>query len=155
MPLILATMFPTTLLPSALFAFVSNLAVVIMGPQVGYLVDNNERIYVVATSLIVQNSMVGFCGVLFTLLGLLRVASPFSTWYSTILYLLSVCLGAIISLSQSASDVSIEKDWAIILAESDLSSTNAVMKRINLICEILAPLAFSIIMTFVDVGYFD
>lgn len=153
MPLLLADMFPTTLYPAALFALISNLVVVLLGPQVGHIVDNNDRIIVVGGSLVLQNAMVGLCGIVITLLASLNVSSPFETWYSGVLYIVSIFLGGIIALSQTCSDVAIEKDWAIILSESDLSSTNAMLKRINLICEILAPLAFSFLLTFMNVRF--
>lgn len=127
--------------------------VVIFGNQIGYIVDNQPRLHVVIVSLIIQNCMVALCGSFLSVLATFQVNSPFSTFYSSGLFLLAVSCGGIAALSQAASDISIEKDWAIILSEKEeLSSTNASLKRIAMICEILAPFAFSILITFTNVN---
>jgi iron-regulated transporter 1 len=149
MPLILTEMYPGSLFPGAFFSFVSYLFIAVLGNQVGYMVDKNERFFVVTVSLIVQNCMVALVGCLLGILSLMGNASPYETWTSGILFSIAVVFGGITTLSQAASDISIEKDWVIILSEeADLSSTNAMMRRINLICDVVCPMAFSGLMTF-------
>jgi iron-regulated transporter 1 len=62
----------------------------------------------------------------------------------------AILLSSIIGeLMGNASTMALEKDWVVVLAGGDsnlLSSMNATMRRIDLLCKLLAPLAFGVIL---------
>jgi hypothetical protein len=133
MPLVFAAMYSNTLLPVALFQFITQSICVVLGTYVGYFVDRKSRSLVMFSSIIVQNLAVCACSI--CLIGLLLLTGdherqtmeqnssslfiwPFKTAPSIALYSTSIIFGAVSELAAMASSVSYQKDWAIIVAKS-------------------------------------
>jgi len=152
-PLLLTEMYGKTLLPGALYALITNLFVFLLGPNIGNLVDNFQRFKVVWVSSILQNICISISGVLFILLNLFPTTNPFYRWESAILYLSSIFFGCIIQITSAISNISLSKDWAIILSKEKktLTFVNATISRTKLICEMIAPFLFSIIIVISNV----
>ncbi|GKT46169.1 sorbicillinoid biosynthetic cluster transcription factor 2 [Colletotrichum spaethianum] len=125
--LYLATIFPGTLLPMSLYALTRGLSGLVLAPMVGHYIDNNDRLKVARASIGLPLGEYGRPG----LLGLLSVLACAEKLYSII------------------NMVSIEKDWVVVLAKDSteaLATLNAQMRRIDLLCKLLAPL----IIAFID-----
>lgn len=59
--------------------------------------------------------------------------------------------GAVSALGSLASTLAVEKDWVLVVTSGEdglLSQTNARLRRIDLCCKILAPMAVGVVMTY-------
>ncbi|KAH0563397.1 hypothetical protein GP486_002031 [Trichoglossum hirsutum] len=143
--LFLASSFPGTLLPASLYALVRAASAILFSPAVGRWIDHEERLVVVRTSIVSQRSAtVASC------LGFLALANNIAVttlWRYLILVALTLLacvekLGAVMNL------VAVERDWVVVIAggeEGYLSALSAQMRRIDLFCKLLGPLAISLV----------
>jgi solute carrier family 40 (iron-regulated transporter), member 1 len=147
-PILFSEMYGQTLLPGALYALVTNLVVFAFGPNIGNLVDRFSRFNVVMISSVIQNICISITGVLCILLYKFPSTNPFLRWESAIFYILAILFGCVIQIASTISNISLKKDWAIILAKDkdSLTFVNASISRISLICEMIAPLLFSLVI---------
>lgn len=149
--LYLVELTPESLRLTAIYQLVSTLSIIIFGPLVGDWVDANPRLKVAQVSLIIQNVAVIICGVL--LIIMLELAKDIPHAYFVVLEALVIIVGSIADLSSVGTKIAVEKDWVVVLAGSDkklLASTNAILRRIDLCCKILAPILVGQIMTFIS-----
>ena len=151
-PLVIATYFPSSMFPSTFYPFCSSLASFLLGPLVGRYIDGNERLWVVRITLIIQNSLVVVSSLFLILIGSFANAyalpsNPLFYVYFLFMTLFGVCS----ELCSLANSIAITKDWTIHVARHDsqpLDQLNAIMKRIDLTCGIVAPLVFGLILDF-------
>lgn len=64
-------------------------------------------------------------------------------------------VGSIGELASLGTRVAIKKDWVVVLTHSDtgrLAVVNAIMRGIDLLCEICAPMAFGVVLAATGVG---
>eukprot|EP00249_Psilotum_nudum_P022960 c28703_g1_i4 orf=415-2154(-) len=110
-----------SLLPVAVVSFVSKLVTFVGGPWVGVLMDSLPRVLAFNALSIVQ------------------------PWF-----LVLVAAGAVERLTGLASGVAFERDWVILLAGADrpiaLAHANAVLCRVDLICEIVGTSFFGLLL---------
>ncbi|KAL2673736.1 hypothetical protein Neosp_012179 [[Neocosmospora] mangrovei] len=122
----MATIFPGTLMPMSVYAFVRGLSAIVVAPAVGMYIDTENRLQVVRVSIgFPPGSAMG--------LGLLLAAT------------LLACFEKLCSIMNL---VSVEKDWVVVVAEKDpeaLRIINAQMRRIDLLCKLLGPLFIALI----------
>jgi len=75
---------------------------------------------VILTSITIQNITVAICGVLLFILSFYSDSgTPFSGWIPGTLFVVLNIFGSIGALASMASSVSIDKDWAIVIAGDD------------------------------------
>lgn len=155
-PLLLAKMF-SNLLPSSLFATISQLACVVFGGYVGHWIDRTNRIWMQQTALIVQNASVVLSFVL-----LIVLESTYATadkiepqWRDgkfLVLFLGAILFGAVAAVASMITGISITKEWIVIIQKAHpympLPNVNAMFRRIDLACKLLAPLAFALVLSF-------
>lgn len=108
----------------------------------GKMVDEYPRLKLMKYSIIIQNISTFISAGLFWLL--LDRAEAMNDAHIWVLFVVTLLFGSVAMLSASVSTIAIEKDWVIIGAKSSNSSypltiLNSNMKRIDLICKLLAP----------------
>ncbi|KAJ7370182.1 hypothetical protein OS493_033807 [Desmophyllum pertusum] len=149
--LYLVELTPGSLRLTAIYQLISTLSIIIFGPLVGDWVDANARLKVAQVSLIIQNVAVIICGVL--LLIMLELDQHLQHPVITLLEALIIIIGSVADLSSIGTRIAVEKDWVVVIAGSDkslLASTNAILRRIDLCCKILAPILVGQIMTYIS-----
>ncbi|PPQ81664.1 hypothetical protein CVT26_013972, partial [Gymnopilus dilepis] len=140
--LFLIDLFPTTLLPSALYGFFTTLSGVLFGGDAGAVVDNPSRLRVIRINTLVAKLAVTS---LYALLLVLLLKYPSDAdlagqnvrhgghpvvW---ILFSLVVFSSCILKLSDIAMSVAIERDWVTTIADGSdarLTRLNLWMRRI-------------------------
>ncbi|XP_072030063.1 solute carrier family 40 member 1-like [Amphiura filiformis] len=137
---------------TAIFGFSLAISVLLFGALVGRWVDRTPRLTAVRTALLCQNSFVIVCAII--LLFLLRYKDQlFQAWYPGLylLCLLVILFGVIANLFSLAQKICIQKDWVVVLAGNNkdrLAAMNAMIRRIDLSVNILAPIIVGLIMNF-------
>ncbi|CAF0862352.1 unnamed protein product [Adineta ricciae] len=140
---------PTNLQGVAVNGVVLNLAVILFGTVIGVWIDRNPRLPTLRKILVIQNLSVALMAVL-VVIALYDQSSISGGWIILIQGLL-IAIGIIATLSSMASKISISRDWVVALYGSNrdnLASTNATLRRIDLISNVLAPVATGAVMTF-------
>ena len=143
--LFIAAIFPGTLLPMSVYALVRSGAAVMLSPALGSWVDKGDRLNIVRVSIVGQRLAVGIsCGIFWILYeqkGLgpkLRIG----------LFVVNILLACIEKLCSVMNLVSVERDWVVVMSQDDETARrilNARMRRIDLFCKLLGPLAISLI----------
>jgi iron-regulated transporter 1 len=146
------------LLPASLYALLSQVACVLFGSAIGAWIDRESRRRVVAILLAVQNGCVVAAAFLFAYITRDDENAP--AWHESmefwLLFALLTLLGAVAALASLGQSVAIKKDWVVVLAHREttrLATINAVMRGIDLACEILAPMLFSVVLTATDASW--
>ncbi|KAH8924579.1 hypothetical protein BT69DRAFT_1280461 [Atractiella rhizophila] len=157
--LFLIVLFPSTLLPASLYGFFTTSCGVIFSPSVGGLVDRYPRLNLVRTFIVLQkiSSTIAYAVnlVLFVHQSTFHLSTNSSgakaqshaplAW---VLFGIIVLLGTVLKLSTVGIQVAIERDWATTIAgeNSDaLTKINTVLRRIDLISKLVAPLFVSLL----------
>ncbi|KAK8954834.1 hypothetical protein KSP39_PZI001614 [Platanthera zijinensis] len=149
-PAAVATLYPS-LLPVAIVGFFSKLSIFLGAPLVGNLMDHFPRIPAYHSLNIIQ-----------TVAQLLSAAmiihahssTPCTSASAVLLqpwFILLVVVGAIERLAGLALGVTVEREWVVLLAgtnrPSALACANAMLNRIDLLCEIAGASVFGILLT--------
>ncbi|KAI8816997.1 Ferroporti-1 [Fimicolochytrium jonesii] len=141
----LAYIFPDTLLQVSLYTLVVTASAIIFSSSIGRRVDTARRLVGIRAFLITQK---------------LSIALTALTLYATSEYLIvrvawtyvgfaAVCvLGCALRLANVGTTIAVERDWVVVLARGKsgvLTSLNSHLRRIDLLCKLLAPLVVSAI----------
>ncbi|KAI1619093.1 Ferroporti-1 [Exophiala viscosa] len=144
--LFLATIYPNTLLPMSIYALVRALAAVAFSPSVGKFIDAGNRLTVIRISILGQRDAVAAsCGI-FLILFYQKDALPNST--RILLLTVLALLACVEKLCSIMNTVAVERDWVVVIANEDearLQILNAQMRRIDLFCKLVAPLAVALL----------
>ncbi|KAK8651566.1 hypothetical protein V6N13_141165 [Hibiscus sabdariffa] len=151
-PSAIALLHPS-LLPVAVMGFFTKLVIIIGGPLVGKLMDHSPRV----PSYIILN-VVQASAQLLSAAMIIHAHTVSSTSASSILlrpwFSVLVLAGAIERLSGVALGVAMERDWVVLLAGINrpiaLAQANAVLNRIDLLCEIAGASLFGILLSKYD-----
>ncbi|KAG7259195.1 hypothetical protein CRUP_025022 [Coryphaenoides rupestris] len=131
----LVELYGNSLLLTAVYGLVVAGSVLLLGAIIGDWVDRNPRLKVAQTSLLVQNSCVIACGILLM----------------TTCYILVITIANIANLASTATAISIQRDWVVVVAGQDssqLADMNATVRIIDQLTNILAPMLVGQIMAF-------
>ena len=147
--LFLLDIFPSTLLPSSLFGFFESLAGILGGPRVGAYIDQNDRLKVIQTSILGQNSVIYVASIVFHL-ALKRVDEPGGLSYEVkmLTTLIIIIAGMAAKLTSSMNKISIHKDWVVVVAgkcDKRRTRINSGMRRVDLVTSILAPMLVGVL----------
>ncbi|KAH9487158.1 Solute carrier family 40 member 1 [Psilocybe cubensis] len=150
--LFIIDLFPTTLLPAALYGFVTTLAGILFGGNAGSLVDHPSRLNVIRFNIFLAKLSV-VC--LYAFLLVLFVKFPAESkeagqrigrgghgivWT---LFSLTAVAGSVMKLADISMSVAIERDWVTTIAANSnarLTRLNLWIRRIDLGCKLLSPL---------------
>eukprot|EP00035_Acanthoeca_spectabilis_P025979 m.460755 g.460755 ORF g.460755 m.460755 type:complete len:659 (-) comp22129_c0_seq1:23-1999(-) len=138
--LLLISIWPGSLLLVALFGFTEAISVVLAGPVIGDWVDTSERLAVVRISLVIGNGMVVLSAGVIGFLLRHETQHDGTFWMLVVLLLLG---GSATRLASVATNLAVEKEWVKLICADDtdlLAATNAGMRRIDLLCKLLAPI---------------
>ena len=158
-PLFLIDIFKSTLLPTGLYAAFVYILNVFLLPSLGVWVDKTSRIYVQRVGLLIENSCVALTGVTVCCMVIyipnlgLKEQFLFSGDKQIMFsYIILLLLGGLGELFNGVQTISIEKDWVVVMSKEsnlDVGILNTTLRRIDLSCKALAPLAFTAIYQFI------
>ncbi|CAF1248878.1 unnamed protein product, partial [Didymodactylos carnosus] len=139
----------------ALNGLVINIAVILFASIIGDWVDKTPRIGAVRKALYVQNLSVALMAgiVVFALLYKSHLEIVWKGYFLLFIQVLLIFLGVFATLASIASKVAISKDWIVAIYghnQQKLALTNAAMRRIDLLTNVLAPLVAGGIMAFIS-----
>ncbi|XP_004081876.1 solute carrier family 40 member 1 [Oryzias latipes] len=149
----LVELYGNSLLLTAVYGLVVAGSVLLLGAIIGDWVDKNPRLKVAQTSLLVQNSCVILCGVLLMLVFQFKeqLMELYNGWILTVCYILVITIANIANLASTATAITIQRDWVVVVAGQDssrLADMNATVRIIDQLTNILAPMLVGQIMTF-------
>ncbi|KAF2713993.1 iron transporter [Pleomassaria siparia CBS 279.74] len=139
----LATIFPDTLFYTSLYALCRSGAAAIFSSWVGGIVDRTHRLTMVRHSIIWAR-----CSVAISCLLLLLLLQDSNSLWILPCFAATVTLACVEKLAFIGNTVSVERDWIIVVADSlslDRQELNSSMRRIDLVCKLVAPLAISLV----------
>ncbi|KAK7344278.1 hypothetical protein VNO77_13715 [Canavalia gladiata] len=140
----------SSLLPVAVMGFFTKVAIIVGGPLVGKFMDHFPRMPAYNCLTIIQAT-----AQLLSAAMIIHAHSVHSTSLSTLLlrpwFVILVSAGAIERLCGVALGVANERDWVVLLAGVNrpvaLAQANAVLNRIDLLCEISGALLFGFLLS--------
>ncbi|XP_062969376.1 solute carrier family 40 member 1 isoform X1 [Cynocephalus volans] len=149
----LVELYGNSLLLTAVYGLVVAGSVLVLGAIIGDWVDKNPRLKVAQTSLVVQNVSVILCGIILMIVFLYKneLLTMYHGWVLTSCYILIITIANIANLASTATGITIQRDWIVVVAGEDrskLADMNATIRRIDQLTNILAPMAVGQIMTF-------
>ncbi|KAL2652952.1 hypothetical protein R1flu_021080 [Riccia fluitans] len=151
-PMVLA-MLSKSLMPVAVVGFVDQFIIFVAGPWVGAIMDTMPRVQSFITLSVVQTvaMLVSVGATLSALRSGLGAVSTTSNFLFQPWFLVLVLAGAIERLTGLAIGVAVERDWVVLLAGTTrqiaLAEANAILRRIDLICEIAGPTLFGVLLS--------
>ena len=144
--LFLANIYPGTLLPLSIYALVRALAAVLLSPLLGQYIDTANRLTSIRVSIIGQRSAVVLSCLLFwSMIRYVEVVTSLVGGVGLAMLSLLACVEKVCSILNT---VSVERDWVVVIGNDDeqyLQSMNAQMRRIDLFCKLVGPLAIALI----------
>ncbi|CAN6343323.1 unnamed protein product [Urochloa humidicola] len=149
-PAALAILHPS-LLPVAIVGFFTKLSVFIGAPIVGKLMDHFPRIpmYTALNAVQVTTQLISAAMVIYALKNLSHASTTavvLRPWFIAL-----VAAGAIERLAGLALGVAMERDWVVLLAGTNrpvaLAQANAVLNRLDLICETVGASVFGLLLS--------
>ena len=152
--LFLITLFPDSLLPASIFGFLTTGSAIVLSGWAGHQVDTRNNLRLVRFCIVTVK--LSACGAYAASLVLFYriVNQPFAQEWSTPLgaamFALIVICGCIQNLSAVTLSVAVERDWVTTIAQASsehLTRINTYMRRIDLLCKLLAPLFVSLLVT--------
>ena len=139
-------LFPNTLLPPSLFGLLETIAGILGSSAIGRFIDSSDRLTAVRTSIVVQNTAI--CGA-----SILYYFALINNWATDTLWgvfsALVVC-ACFAKWASSLNKISIHKDWCVVICAGDSilqAKLNANMRRVDLVCSIVAPLVVGVLAT--------
>ncbi|KAL3531627.1 hypothetical protein ACH5RR_005148 [Cinchona calisaya] len=152
--LYMINVWPDSLLLTAAYGVVESASTALLGPVVGRWVDKFSYVKVLRIWLLSQNlSFVIAGGTVIALLVYEDVLSvQFLVFFSLIL-LINIS-GAVGVLSTLAGTILVEREWVVVISEGQhpgvLTKMNSIIRRIDLVCKLFAPVVTGFIISFVS-----
>ncbi|GMF36547.1 unnamed protein product [Phytophthora lilii] len=158
-PILFMEIFVDTLLPSACFSLVMYATCLIAIPSMGRQLDAANRWKAMRLAILLENANIIASTVLLGSILLITNADglhkPEWTWSLTLLFIGTLICGGVGQVLSEAQTLGIERDWVVVIAQNSgqdrstaLASLNTILRRIDLACKLLGPLAFGVIMDF-------
>lgn len=142
--LFLALIYPDTLLYASIYALLRSLAAALFSARIGSYVDRTDRLVAIRASILWQRgSVVASC---LLLLVLFRIGGTGVLSYG--LFGVTIALAGVEKLASIGNTVAVERDWVVVICEDTgvkREELNAVLRRIDLFCKLLAPLGISLV----------
>ncbi|TDZ13415.1 Solute carrier family 40 member 2 [Colletotrichum spinosum] len=143
--LFLASIYPGTLMPMSVYALVRGAAAVVLSPSLGSWIDRGNRLSVVRVSIVGQRLAVAMsCGIFLALERLGDLQGDLQNG----LFATVVGLACVEKLCSVMNLVSVERDWVVVITEGNEQARqdlNARIRRIDLFCKLVGPLAISLV----------
>ncbi|KAF8041919.1 hypothetical protein BT93_A0498 [Corymbia citriodora subsp. variegata] len=152
--LYMISIWPDSLLLAAVYGVVESGSIFLLGPTIGEWVDKLSYVKVLQLWLVTQNFSFMVAGA--TVFGMLAYPDLKSTNPGLFIVLIVVTnvSGAMGMLSTLAGTILIEREWVVVMSEGQppglLTQMNSVVRRIDLICKLFAPVVSGFIISFVS-----
>ncbi|KAG8849064.1 hypothetical protein FRB91_010285 [Serendipita sp. 411] len=154
--LYLIVLFPDSLIPASLLGFAVTVTGVALSGRVGRLVDEHKRLPFVRTFIALQKILQLITYGLF--LVLFRPLRPSIDDFgkqpkSPAVYLLLALIivsSSVMGLATAGINVAIQRDWVVAISQGShtlLTRLNTYLRRVDLVCKLLAPLLVSLLTT--------
>ena len=141
---------PGSLQLSAIYGLVLSFSAIVFSPIVGEWIDKNGRLKVVRILLLLQNTLVILCALVI----LLYIKEVSSNHHVLLLFKsLIIIAGSSANIAGQGQKIAIGKDWVVVISKGSkdlLSTTNAMVRRIDLTVALLAPVAVGLLMSLVS-----
>lgn len=130
----------------SVYALVRSLAAIILSPAVGRYIDRNNRLPVIRSSIIGQRfAVAGSCALFLCLLFYKDILPNVA---SDLLFFTLVLLACVEKFCIIMNTIAVERDWVVVIAvdnEALLREMNSQMRRIDLFCKLVSPLAIALL----------
>ena len=144
--LFLAAVYPDTLLAVSIYAVARGSVAMILAQSIGNWVDQGGRLAVVRVSIVGQRfAVIASC---FAFWFMDRQSTTMAQGLKNGLFSATVILACVEKVCSVMNQVSIERDWVVVITEGNepfRRTLNARMRRIDLLCKLLGPLTISLI----------
>ena len=119
----LVELYGNSLLLTAVYGQVVAGSVLVLGAIIGDWVDKNARLKVAQTSLVIQNVSVILCGIILMMVFLHKneLLTMYHGWVLTSCYILIITIANIANLASTATAITIQRDWIVVVAGEDRS----------------------------------
>ncbi|CAH0480623.1 unnamed protein product [Peronospora belbahrii] len=128
-------------------------------PSVGRKLDVVDRWKAMRFAIVLENTTIiastALLGAMLLLTGAKGLHKPEWTWPLTFLFVGTLICGGVGQVFSEVQTLCIERDWVVVIAQSSgverssaLAGLNSTLRRIDLACKTLGPLAFGVIMEF-------
>ncbi|XP_057856013.1 solute carrier family 40 member 2, chloroplastic isoform X3 [Cryptomeria japonica] len=154
-PAAIALLYPS-LLPVAVVGFIAKLGIFAGGPLVGSLMDSYPRVLAFNCLSIVQTAaqLISAGMIIYALDRATPAAASATSLLLQPWFVVLVLAGAIERLTGLASGVAFERDWVVLLAGTNrpiaLARANAMLSRVDLLCEVVGASIFGILLSILD-----
>ncbi|KAM3344325.1 solute carrier family 40 member 2 isoform X1 [Capsicum galapagoense] len=143
-----------SLLLTAAYGVVESASIALFGPLIGQWVDRFTYVEVLQLWLLSQNiSFVVAGGAVIALLIRADLISVNLMAFISLVSLINIS-GAVGVLSTLAGTILIEREWVVVISEGHppglLTKMNSIIRRIDLICKLFAPVVTGFIISFVS-----
>ncbi|KAK9723604.1 hypothetical protein RND81_05G011400 [Saponaria officinalis] len=149
--LYMINIWPDSLLLTAMYGVVESASVALLGPIVGEWV--NKMTYIKVLQVWTATQTVSFIVAGATVIALLLVSSLNSLVFAS-LVAVTYLSGAVAVLSTLAGTILVEREWVVVMTEDQpldmLPKLNSVLRRIDLVCKLFAPVVSGFIVSFVS-----
>ncbi|CAI0424027.1 unnamed protein product [Linum tenue] len=152
--LYMINLWPGSLILAAVYGAVESASIALFGPLVGQLIDGLTYVQILRLWLVTQNLSFIVAGA--TVIALLLSATLKFTNFTAFISLVALAnaSGAIGTLSTLVGTILIEREWVVVISEGHppgvLTEMNSTIRRIDLTCKLLAPVASGFIISFVS-----
>ncbi|XP_010264506.1 PREDICTED: solute carrier family 40 member 2-like [Nelumbo nucifera] len=145
---------PDSLLFAAIYGVVESASTALFGPIIGRWVDRLTYVQVLRLWLLTQNlSFIIAGGAVVALLVYSSLKSTSFVAFISLVVLTNIS-GAVGVLSTLAGTILIEREWVVVISEGQppevLTKMNAVIRRIDLVCKLFAPVCTGFIISFIS-----
>ncbi|XP_031103949.1 solute carrier family 40 member 2-like [Ipomoea triloba] len=152
--LYMINLWPNSLVLAAVYGAVESASTALLGPVVGKWVDTFTYVKVLKLWLLSQNlSFIIAGGAVVALLVWEDLMSINFSAFMLLVILINVS-GAVAMLSTLAGTILIEREWVVVISEGHppalLTNMNSIIRRIDLICKLFAPVVSGFIISFVS-----
>ncbi|KAL9227754.1 hypothetical protein vseg_003405 [Gypsophila vaccaria] len=149
--LYMINIWPDSLLLTAMYGVVESASVALLGPIVGQCVDKMTYFKVLQIWTVTQTLSFIVAGA--TVIALLLFSSLTSLVFAS-LVAVTYLSGAVAVLSTLAGTILVEREWVVVMTEDQppdvLTKLNSVLRRIDLVCKLFAPVVSGFIVSFVS-----
>ncbi|XP_044474250.1 solute carrier family 40 member 2-like isoform X2 [Mangifera indica] len=152
--LYMISIWPDSLLFAAIYGAIESASTALFGSIIGQWVERLTYKKALRIWLVSQNLSFIIAGV--SVIALLVFSTLKSTNFGAfiLLLLLTDISGAVGALSTLAGTILIEREWVVVISESHapevLTKINSIIRRIDLICKLIAPVISGFIISFVS-----
>ncbi|XP_041026209.1 solute carrier family 40 member 2-like [Juglans microcarpa x Juglans regia] len=152
--LYMISIWPDSLLFAAIYGVVESASTALFGPIVGQWVDRLTYVKVLRLWLAAQNLSFIIAGA--TVIALVEFSTLKSSNFTAFISLvvLTNISGAVAVLSTLAGTILIEREWVVVISEGRppeiLTNINSIIRRIDLISKLFAPVITGFIISFVS-----